>query len=41
MKVLIDNDHRAETPGKRSPDGHLKGGRNYWKQNFLPVECTL
>ena len=24
MKVLIDNGHGAETPGKRSPDGHLR-----------------
>lgn len=24
MKVLIDNGHGAETPGKRSPDGRLK-----------------
>ncbi len=23
MKVLIDNGHGAETPGKRSPDGRL------------------
>ncbi len=24
MKVLIDNGHGVETPGKRSPDGHLR-----------------
>ena len=24
MKVLIDNGHGAETPGKRSPDGRLR-----------------
>ncbi len=23
MKILIDNDHGADTPGKRSPDGAL------------------
>ena len=25
MKILIDNGHGAETPGKRSPDGVLRG----------------
>lgn len=24
MKILIDNGHGAETPGKRSPDGRLR-----------------
>ena len=24
MKVLIDNGHGVETPGKRSPDGRLR-----------------
>lgn len=24
MKVLIDNGHGAETPGKRSPNGRLR-----------------
>lgn len=24
MKVLLDNGHGAETPGKRSPDGRLR-----------------
>lgn len=24
MKVLIDNGHGANTPGKRSPDGRLR-----------------
>lgn len=24
MKVLLDNGHGAETPGKRSPDGRLQ-----------------
>lgn len=24
MKILIDNGHGKETPGKRSPDGRLK-----------------
>lgn len=24
MKVLIDNGHGSDTPGKRSPDGHLR-----------------
>lgn len=24
MKILIDNGHGVETPGKRSPDGRLK-----------------
>lgn len=25
MKILIDNGHGIETPGKRSPDGILRG----------------
>ena len=24
MKILIDNGHGVETPGKRSPDGRLR-----------------
>lgn len=24
MKILIDNGHGIETPGKRSPDGHFR-----------------
>ena len=26
MKVLIDNGHGENTPGKRSPDGRLREG---------------
>ena len=27
MKVLIDNGHGSDTPGKRSPNGRLRDGR--------------
>ena len=34
MKILIDNGHGRETPGKRSPDGKL---REYAYNRSLPA----
>lgn len=34
MKILLDNGHGQNTPGKRSPDGHF---REYAYNRFLAV----
>ena len=39
MKILIDNGHGSDTPGKRSPDGTL---REYaWAREVANMICDL
>ena len=39
MKILIDNGHGAETPGKRSPDGLLREFQ--WNRDVAYMICDL
>ena len=39
MKILIDNGHGKETPGKRSPDGSLLEWR--WTRDVADMICDL
>ena len=41
MKILIDNGHGEETPGKQSPDGRPTSGRmRVWWRNALSSVCV-
>ena len=39
MKILIDNGHGSETPGKRSPDGELREYK--WNRDVANMICDL